>query len=123
MKKLLIAAIVLFLLFTVAGNFFHDFSQPVKVEEVVHETVPGSELLEGSWHSEDEELLIHDNTIEITGYYEHEGQSLAGVVELATITEIDEDAGTFTCVLNNTELEGYLKDDGTLVIGNIDYTR
>ena len=82
---------------------------------------PLPEGLEGTWHSEWEELRIMDRQVEITGYYELEGQRLAGVATRGTLS-VRED-GTLELQMDSTVLPLRLIDENTLQVGQITYYR
>lgn len=77
--------------------------------------------LEGSWSNEDQKLSISGSRVEITGYYEYDGQRLAGVVNEGRL-EVHPD-GTFSIAMEGYTSSGYWVDEDTIMIDDIEYTR
>ena len=75
----------------------------------------------GEWQSDDEKISISGSSIEITGYYEQDGQCLAGVVTVGRIKPGKN--GEFTVDIEDQIQEGRLQDDNTLLIGQNEYRR
>ena len=131
MKKFLTAGFSLLLVCALTGCTVYtgpdeESSEPESSQEesLTAEDLSKAELLEaiqGNWSSEDEDLYIYDDQIEITGYYEYEGDMMPGVVTPGTIQKVKD--GRFTVDLDGYVTEGCLKDPDTLVIGEREYTR
>ena len=77
--------------------------------------------LEGSWSNEDQKLSIFGTQVEITGYYEYDGQRLAGVVNEGRL-KVHPD-GTFSIRMEGYTYNGYIVDEDTIMIDDIEYTR
>ena len=109
MKKLSALLLALSMLFALAGCLATAQQQ---------DTITA---LEGSWSSEDEKLSICGSQVEITGYYEYDGQRMAGVVTEGKL-EVYAD-GTFTIETEGYTRSGSVVDESTIMIDNILYTR
>ena len=109
MKKLSALLLVLSMLLALAGCM----TTPQQEESLT--------VLEGSWSNEDQKLSIFGTRVEITGYYEYDGQRLAGVVTEGQL-KVHPD-GTFSIDMDGYICNGYIVDESTIMIDDSEYTR
>ena len=81
----------------------------------------GYSSLDGCWSNEDQKLSISGTRVEITGYYEYDGQRLAGVVNEGQL-QVHPD-GTFSIDMGGYTCSGYIVDESTIMIDDAEYTR
>ena len=78
------------------------------------------ERLNGTWHNGNQEITISDSRVEIKGYYELDGERLAGTIEPCELKVLGDNQYQLIC--DNYLSEVSLEDD-TLIVNDKTYTR
>ena len=111
MKKILALSLALTVILSLIGCSISN-------NEIQEETL---QELEGTWKTYNEKMVISGSNVEITGYYELDGQNLPGVVEVGKVTILED--GSIEISVGEYKRLGYLKDENTLILDDCEYLK
>lgn len=127
MKKIIALLAVLVLVLSLAGCAEKPHRREKRettegeIETISREEEEFLEAISGEWSTDGEVVDIRGYDVEITGYYECEGQYVPGVITPGTITY--EGDGKFTIHIEDYTWEGRLEDGDRLFLNDTQYYR